>query len=126
MGGFVTVLYFLSIIICVYSLNWSEAKKHVQECLDEYQITREDVAKLKKEESPDYNCYIACIMKKRGSLVDGKIDEEKMLEILKQLHVLNSERTEDKFRICATEANKQSNECLVAGDMIGCLYFKSN
>lgn len=38
--------------------------------------------------------------------MDGKIDEERMLRILKQLHVLNSDRTEDKFKICVTEGMK--------------------
>ncbi|XP_058808536.1 uncharacterized protein LOC131674070 [Phymastichus coffea] len=107
-----------------FGFTKQEALRHWNECLSEQTISKADLEYFKKRKSYEFDCFNACVMRKRGSINNGKIDVVKLLSTLRGMGLINNSRTQEQLQRCASVANKERNECFVAKNMLDCFFIK--
>ncbi|XP_014214566.1 uncharacterized protein LOC106643809 [Copidosoma floridanum] len=117
MKAFVCSFAILLVAICLSCEAKHEAFK---ECKAEAGIT-DEIKKGQKPnlEDPKVKCFITCMGKKFGMIVDGKVDAEKLIEKLSKKQELDNAKKEI-VKGCAEEANKVS-DCEVGPALVKCL-----
>nr|QDJ95953.1 odorant-binding protein 10 [Encarsia formosa] len=110
------LLSFLFLAVFVYCHPSPEDKDAMEACRTELGLTAEGRPDPK---DPKTRCLGACICKKRGRMVGGKMIPEKLIAHVKEMH---PDADESKIRECADEANKLSDECDVSHTAMKCLH----
>ncbi|XP_014218814.1 general odorant-binding protein 19d-like [Copidosoma floridanum] len=110
----------LAIILVAICLPCQAKGGVFKECKTESGLTDE----IKKGQFPNLEdskvkCFITCLGKKFGIIVDGKVNAEKFIEKLSKKLNLDDAKKE-AVKGCAEEANKQS-DCEVGSAMLKCL-----
>nr|AYC62330.1 odorant binding protein 2 [Oobius agrili] len=114
----------LAILYVAVLVSCEDHLKHLQECKEETGITDE----IKQDQKPDFSNpkvqeYYGCVLKKDGTLKDGKINKTKFLELLKK-YIDDLERLKNTVATCSEKANSATvkNDGERAAKYKECLY----
>ncbi|OXU30906.1 hypothetical protein TSAR_005872 [Trichomalopsis sarcophagae] len=118
----------LAVLAAAMSVNGDmpgELKPAFQECHNELLGTpHEEPTGPPNMDDPKVKCIHACVAKKIGHMVDGKIVAKKEIESAKQ-HIPNADNSlTEKITECANKANEQSDECEVSAAFHKCIVEK--
>ncbi|KAE8573009.1 general odorant-binding protein 56h [Halyomorpha halys] len=102
-----------------------EFKAAIDECKTEHSIEsgqiKEAVEHKKLPETENGRCFMSCVMEKMGVIKDGKIDQERVLEINK-MKFKNPESLEKANEVAKRCANVEGTDerCSLATEMVKC------
>ncbi|SPP75490.1 general odorant-binding protein 56a [Drosophila guanche] len=96
------------------------AKQHGEQCSKELNLTEEEVAKVKakdfKNPTENIKCFANCFFEKVGTLKDGELQEEVVLEKLGSF--IGEEKTKAALEKC--RSIKGDNKCETAVKLHAC------
>nr|QDJ95959.1 odorant-binding protein 16 [Encarsia formosa] len=97
----------LSVLFFEMIFAASPDTKFIDECLKEINIPSDVRNPVVNVNDPKQKCFKACIMKKIGTLKNGKIDPTTTFEIMKNKVNGNLSSLKEKINECAKKANQK-------------------
>nr|QDJ95964.1 odorant-binding protein 21 [Encarsia formosa] len=121
-----SLVLILSIIVAVYGQCEvpDDMKEMAKDCVKEAGLP--DFMSFVKfnHDDPKVKAAAACMLKKSGTLVNGKIDLDKSLDVIMNAHPSSNDSWKPRIIECVVTANNEGNEGEVAYTMHKCFYEK--
>nr|UHN91807.1 general odorant binding protein 2 [Quadrastichus mendeli] len=118
--SFVFLLTLAAVITESLQADDAVLQKKIQECFAESKIP-DDLQKTAitaQLDNPKLKCFNACMMKKKGTMKNGKINPETQLA---EAQPESYDIIKEVVRTCSDIANRQSDECEVSYSYVKCL-----